>query len=63
MKEKCDRNGATCGMDNRIYCSIQMSMANQEILMKLTERVDMLIGPSVVPIQPEIQNKESEEEI
>ena len=62
MKEKCDRNCATCGVDNRSYCAVQMAMANQEILIKLHEKVDALVGTSGAPIQPSISGKDVEEE-
>lgn len=41
-KEKCDRNCATCGAENRSFCAVQMAMANQEILLALTRQVDEL---------------------
>lgn len=41
-KEKCDRNCATCGAENRSYCAVQMAMANQEILLALTAKIDAL---------------------
>lgn len=41
-KEKCDRNCATCGAENRSYCAVQMAMANQEILLALSAKVDTL---------------------
>lgn len=41
-KEKCDRNCATCGAENRSFCAVQMAMANQEILLALTKQVSDL---------------------
>lgn len=41
-KDKCDRNCATCGAENRSFCAVQMAMANQEILMSLTKQVGEL---------------------
>lgn len=55
-KDKCDRNCATCGAENRSFCAVQMAMANQEILMALLQEVrDMksnnttLIAPQFTP--------------
>lgn len=41
-KDKCDRNCATCGADNRSFCAVQMAMANQELLMALSAKFDAL---------------------
>lgn len=41
-KEKCDRNCATCGADNRSFCAVQMAMANQEILLAMSAKIDAL---------------------
>lgn len=41
-KDKCDRNCATCGAENRSFCAVQMAMANQEMLMALTAKIDAL---------------------
>lgn len=41
-KDKCDRNCATCGAENRSFCAVQMAMANQEILLALTAKIDAL---------------------
>lgn len=41
-KEKCDRNCATCGAENRSFCAVQMAMANQEILLELTKQLGEL---------------------
>ena len=38
-KDKCDRNCATCGAENRSFCAVQMAMANQEILMALLQEI------------------------
>lgn len=41
-KDKCDRNCATCGAENRSFCAVQMAMANQEILMAVAAKLDAL---------------------
>lgn len=41
-KEKCDRNCATCGAENRSFCAVQIAMANQEILLELMKQVGVL---------------------
>lgn len=41
-KDKCDRNCATCGAENRSFCAVQMAMANQEILLALSTKIDAL---------------------
>lgn len=41
-KEKCDRNCATCGAENRSYCAVQMAMANQELLLALAAKIDAI---------------------
>lgn len=41
-KDKCDRNCATCGTENRSFCAVQMAMANQELLLALSEKIDAL---------------------
>lgn len=41
-KDKCDRNCATCGAENRSFCAVQMAMANQEILMAMSAKLDAL---------------------
>lgn len=41
-KDKCDRNCATCGAENRSFCAVQMAMANQEILMTMSAKLDAL---------------------
>lgn len=55
-KDKCDRNCATCGAENRSYCAVQTALANQEILMTLLQEIhDMksksgeLIAPQFTP--------------
>lgn len=45
-KDKCDRNCATCGADNRSFCAVQMAMANQEILLALSAKIDALSANS-----------------
>lgn len=41
-KDKCDRNCATCGTENRSFCAVQMAMANQEILLAVSAKLDAL---------------------
>lgn len=41
-KDKCDRNCATCGAENRSFCAVQMVMANQELLLALSAKLDAL---------------------
>ena len=41
-KEKCDKNCATCSNDNRSFCAVQMAMANQEILISLTRKIETI---------------------
>lgn len=41
-KDKCDRNCATCGAENRSFCAVQMAMANQELLLALSAKLDAL---------------------
>lgn len=41
-KDKCDRNCATCGAENRSFCAVQMAMANQELLLALSAKIDVL---------------------
>ncbi len=48
-KEKCDRNCATCGVDNRSFCAIQIAMANQELLMGLVNGVTQM-NNSLAPL-------------
>lgn len=45
-KEKCDRNCATCGAENRSYCAVQMAIANQELLMSISNTVNELVARS-----------------
>lgn len=39
-KEKCDRDCSTCNAENRSFCAVQMTMANQEILLSLVKKID-----------------------
>lgn len=55
-KDKCDRNCATCGAENRSFCAVQMAMANQELLLHILQEMrDMktgsgdLIAPQFTP--------------
>lgn len=41
-KEKCDRDCATCGAENRSFCAVQMAMANQELLLAMSAKIDAL---------------------
>ena len=41
-KDKCDRNCATCGAENRSFCAVQMAMVNQELLLALSAKLDAL---------------------
>lgn len=52
-KDKCDRNCATCGADNRSFCAVQMAMANQEILMSLLQEVRGMKSGSVDLLSPQ----------
>lgn len=45
-KEQCDRNCATCGAENRSYCAVQMAIANQELLMSISNTVNELAAIS-----------------
>lgn len=42
-KEKCDKNCATCSSDNRSFCAVQMAMANQELILALTQKIDNMV--------------------
>lgn len=60
-KDRCDRNCATCGAENRSFCAVQMAIASQEILMTILQEVrDMksshgdLITPQFIPSPKEI---------
>lgn len=51
-KDKCDRNCKTCGIDNRSYCAVQISLANQEMLMQLGQSIANLanaMSPLLTP--------------
>lgn len=52
-KDKCDRNCATCGAENRSFCAVQMAMANQEILMTLLQEVREMKSSSGELIVPQ----------
>lgn len=41
-KEKCDRDCATCNAENRSFCAVQMAMANQEILLVMSAKIEAL---------------------
>lgn len=53
-KEKCDRNCATCGAENRSFCAVQMAMANQEILLAMAAKIDALAIRSSADLIPPI---------
>lgn len=39
-KTKCDNDCASCGIDNRTFCAVQMARANQELILSLAKRFD-----------------------
>ena len=43
-KDKCDRNCSTCSVENRSFCAVQMAIANQELLMSLTKKLDDIVA-------------------
>ncbi len=51
-KDKCDRNCATCGAENRSFCAVQMAMANQEILMAMSVKLDALVEKNNADLIP-----------
>lgn len=53
-KDKCDRNCATCGAENRSFCAVQMAMANQEILLALSAKIDALSSNSNAELIPPV---------
>lgn len=53
-KDKCDRNCATCGAENRSFCAVQMAMANQEILLALSAKIDALSANSNAELIPPV---------
>lgn len=45
MKEKgCDRNCATCSVENRSYCAAQLGLRNQESLARVEESLKLVAG-------------------
>ncbi len=59
MKEQCDKNCATCPMDNRTYCAVQIALATQSLVLQQSEAIAALtqrMAPTAAPIQP-ISNK------
>lgn len=55
MKDSCDKNCATCPLDNRTYCAVQIALANQALLMQHTEALADLTSRMTVtaaPLQP-----------
>lgn len=53
-KDKCDRNCATCGAENRSFCAVQMAMANQEILMAMSAKLDALTSKNNAELIPPV---------
>lgn len=53
-KDKCDRNCATCGAENRSFCAVQMAMANQEILLALSVKLDALTAKTNAELIPPV---------
>lgn len=41
-KQNCDKDCMTCALEQRSYCAVKMSIANQEMLMALTAKIDAL---------------------
>jgi hypothetical protein len=55
MKETCDKNCATCALDNRSYCAVQIALANQSLILQLAESVSSLsksMAVTAAPLQP-----------
>lgn len=53
-KDKCDRNCATCRAENRSFCAVQMAMANQEILLALSAKIDALSANNNAELIPPV---------
>lgn len=53
-KDKCDRNCATCGAENRSFCAVQMAMANQEILLAMSAKLDVLTAKNNAELIPPV---------
>lgn len=53
-KDKCDRNCATCGAENRSFCAVQMAMANQELLLALSAKIDALSAMNNAELIPPV---------
>lgn len=53
-KDKCDRNCATCGAENRSFCAVQMAMANQELLMAMSAKLDALAANNNAELIPPV---------
>lgn len=59
-KQNCDKDCMTCALEQRSYCAVKTSMANQEILMAIVaelrnrknENVELIV-PNLVPVQTE----------
>lgn len=52
-KDKCDRNCATCGAENRSFCAVQMAMANQEILLSIFQEIREMKSNNAELIPPQ----------
>lgn len=53
-KEKCDRDCATCGAENRSFCAVQMAMANQELLLAMSAKIDALAEKNNAELIPPV---------
>lgn len=53
-KDKCDRNCATCGAENRSFCAVQMAMANQELLLAMSAKIDALAARNDIELIPPV---------
>lgn len=53
-KDKCDRNCATCNAENRSFCAVQMAMANQEILLAFSAKIDALSANNNAELIPPV---------
>lgn len=65
-KNGCDKNCSTCDLGNRTFCSVQLSLKNQELIMQQEKKMDEmeetmktliqilspLLGSSTTPISP-----------
>lgn len=65
-KNGCDKNCSTCDLGNRTFCSVQLSLKNQELIMQQEKKMDdmeetmktliqilsPLLGANNTPISP-----------